>query len=230
MKILGLVAAAVLCSGVVGAQDAAPPPAPPAGEMTPPPPPPPDWQPAPAAPTASAIVVSTPAPVIRREGPPEEMEELRDVLGTWKCEGTLSKTMGGPAQKTASTLEIHPDLRGFWLSGKDVRDKVLNPPGEERLFFWSFDPVMHQYVGGWLNSSGGWSTQTSFGWQNEQLVMFGHVTAEGNRTEGREIFKRPVDGSFTRVYDILNPANNEWTRMAEGTCRAVKAAPKGKRK
>jgi len=208
MKTLAFVAAAVVCLGVAHAEE----------------------EPA-AAPTASAVMTSAPPPpAAAPTGPPAEMQELNAFIGTWTCEGTFADSMAPPTIKMKSRLEFKPDLRGYWISGREERDKVVSPPGEERLLFWSFDPVMHQYVGGWLNSRGGWSTQTSFGWMSDQLVMFGHVTALGNRLQGREIFKRPVDGAFARTYELLDPATNEWTRVAESTCRVSKPAAKTKRR
>jgi hypothetical protein len=204
-----------------------------AEEPVPPPPPAPAEATAtPAAetpaPPPSVLPFETPPPTPVPTGPPDQMRELDVFLGTWTCAGTYSESMAAPTIPMKSELEFKRDLRGYWLAGKEVRDPAVNPPGEERLLYWSYDRIMQQYVGGWLASSGSWSTQTSFGFLSEQITMWGHISTMGNRLQGREVFKRPVDGTFTRVYELLDPATNEWLRVAESTCR--KNAPKVKEK
>jgi hypothetical protein len=179
-----------------------------------------------AALMASAAVTSgaeEPAALPAAAGPPHELEELRGFVGAWRCEGTVSELPEAAANtKVVTRLEVKPTLGGFWLSGRAVpeRGKGLRAVPDERIFFWSYDSVLRQYAGGWLDSRGGWSTQTSFGWHDGELTMFGHTTLNGSKASGREIFTKPANGSFTRRYELLQV--DQWVRVGEETCRAAK--------
>ena len=81
----------------------------------------------------------------------------------------------------------------------------------------TYDPLVQGFVGGWLDSQGGWSTHTSTGWHDDHLAMIGHVTTRGARPSAGEMFTRPQGGVFTRTHEVLEA--NTWVRLSEETCR-----------
>jgi hypothetical protein len=139
-------------------------------------------------------------------------------LGTWTCRGEVLESKFAKARKTRSRLSIRRDLGGHWYVGEAQEDKTReNPEPAARRFFWSFDAVLKKFVGGWLRDDGGWSGQTSPGWQNDAFTLLGHVTAAGNRLEAHDVFSRPRDGAFTRRYEILDYLT--WIPVHTETCR-----------
>jgi hypothetical protein len=150
--------------------------------------------------------------------PPSELQALAVFAGAWKCEGTILGATDAPPQKTRATLTVAPDLDGFWLSGRQVREKTSGEARPRtRQFYWAFDSAMRQYVGGWLDSRGDWLTHTSRGWDGDKLVFVGHIMTGPARRAARETFTRPADSGFTRSFEVLNELT--WTRVAEETCR-----------
>jgi hypothetical protein len=169
----------------------------------------------------SAPTPPTPTPPPPRltfaEAPARELAELAVFEGTWHCEST---DVAKPPVRYELTLRR--DLGGFWDAGRAVETSMSGDrPAATRLFFWGHDAVLGKFVGGWLDSRGGWSAQTSMGWEGEnrdKLVFLGHVTATGEKVTARETFTRPKDGGFIRTYDVLGFI--EWGRVGEERCRA----------
>jgi hypothetical protein len=114
-------------------------------------------------------------------------------------------------------MTIQRDLGDFWYTGRVVEETAgASSRSVTRLFFWSYDEVLGKFVGGWLDSRGGWSAQTSMDWESDQLVFLGHVTSTGQKVSAREKFTRPRDGTFTRRYEILGFI--EWALVREDVC------------
>jgi hypothetical protein len=167
------------------------------------------------APASAPAVTSAPADPAQ---PPPQLAELAAFAGRWKCEGTIPAVESTPAQSTRASLTIASDLDRFWYSGREVRERTkADPRAITRQFFWTFDPAMRQFVGGWLDSRGGWLTHTSPGWQKEALVFVGHIMSGPARRAARETFTRPDARGFTRTFEVLNELT--WVKVAEETCR-----------
>lgn len=166
----------------------------------------------------SAAPLPIPSPALPvAEAPPKELDQLAAFEGTWEC--AAAAAVAKPPARYEMTLRR--DLGGFWFAGRVVEQAASDKPRPlTRLFFWSHDAVLGKFVGGWLDSRGGWSAQTSVGWEGDakdQLVFLGHVTATGEKVTARETFTRPKDGEFVRRYDVLGFI--EWTRVSEERCR-----------
>jgi hypothetical protein len=172
--------------------------------------------------TAAMPTPPTPTPPPPRltfaEAPAKEMAELALFEGTWYCENVDAR------RPRRYELTVRRDLGGFWYAGRAVLTSTSSDrPDATRLFFWGHDAVLGKFVGGWLDSRGGWSAQTSMGWEGEnrdKLVFLGHVTATGEKVTARETFTRPKDGVFIRTYDVLGFI--EWSRVDEERCRAAR--------
>ena len=159
-----------------------------------------------------------PPPAPEAAEPPAELHELIGLFGgAWSCAGLLFEPGSEKGRPFTSVLEVGSDLGGFWLAGTERRQAESAGGSHVRLFFWSYDPIPGQYAGGWIDSVGGWSSQTSFGWQQDQLTMFGPVSTSGVLAKAKEVFTRPVEGRFTRTYDIAVDTD-KWVRSSEQTC------------
>jgi hypothetical protein len=153
--------------------------------------------------------------------PAPEMDALKAFMGTWICEGN-SGDPGAP-MTTRSVMTIARDLDGFWFSGREVGQKTARDPKPvTRQFYWTFDPVMKEFVGGWLDSRGGWLTHTSRGWEADKLVFVGHIATGPARRSARETFTTPNAVGFMRTFESLE--NLQWVVISQETCRHGKAA------
>jgi hypothetical protein len=168
---------------------------------------------------SAAVVTPSPRPtppVLKfPAAPPAQLQALAAFEGTWACEATGTGT--NPSAR--AEIAIRRDLGGFWLAGRAV-ERAGEEATHTRLFFWSYDEVLGKFVGGWLDSRGGWSAQTSIGWEGDDkdtLVFLGHVTATGEKVTARETFTRPQDGAFVRRYEVLGFI--EWSLVTEERCR-----------
>jgi hypothetical protein len=165
-----------------------------------------------------AALAQEPPAAANATEPPPQLSELAAFAGRWKCQGTIPAAASTPAQATRSSLTIGADLDRFWYSGREVREKTgADPKPITRQFYWTFDPLMRQFVGGWLDSRGGWLTHTSPGWKNDALVFVGHVMAGPGRRAARETYTRPDGRGFTRTFEVLQDL--AWVKVAEETCR-----------
>lgn len=168
-------------------------------------------------PTATPSPRPAPPVLVFAETPAKELADLAVFEGTWTCESAAADA----PLPVRYEMTVRRDLGGFWYSGRAVEEAgPHNPRAATRLFFWGHDVVLGKFVGGWLDSRGGWSATTSTGWEGEgrdKLVFVGHVTATGEKVTARETFTRPVAGAFTRIYDVLGFI--EWARIAEERCR-----------
>jgi hypothetical protein len=168
-----------------------------------------------AGPPPTRKPASTPTPIAI---PSERLTELAVFEGRWVCEGSAPDTFFTSAQKTRTTLTVQRDLAGFWYSGRAVQEKTAdNPAPVTRLFYWGYDPLLAKFAGGWLDSRGAWSTQTSEqGWKDGEIEWLGHVTFTGEKLISREIFSKPANGRFTRRYEVLDFTT--WVRGPEEEC------------
>lgn len=173
--------------------------------------------PAPTAPPAATRVPPTPTATLPPV-PPPEMEQIAVFAGSWTCEGTLP---GEPPLKTRAETTITRDLNDYWYSARSVtRIEGGTPKEVTRLIFASFDPVMKQFVGGWVDSRGDWLTHTAPGWTGDTLVFLGHLQSTAVRKMTRETFTRPTaEAGFKRTFEIMDLMKRSWVVLAEETCR-----------
>lgn len=174
-------------------------------------------QPAPLTNTEDRTEAPLPAP----EAPPAEMKLLEAFIGTWTCQGHFPAS-DNPERATRATLTITRDLDGFWYSGRETFAKA-SPTDRPlaRVFYWTFDSLFKQFVGGWLDNRGLWLTHMSRGWQNDKLVFDGHLQTAAARRSARETFTRPDASGFTRTFETMSP-DLQWTTIAEETCHKGK--------
>jgi uncharacterized protein (DUF885 family) len=151
--------------------------------------------------------------------PPHQLDLLRAFTGAWICEQDASVSgVGG-----ASEWTIDVDLGGYWYTGREVQLGVpRGEMGRTRLTFWSYDPVMSQFVGGWLDNTGLWSTTTSRGWEDGTIAFYGHVTEKGQKVSALEKLTRPNDGGFTRTWELFE--GNTLRLARRELCRTRPAA------
>jgi hypothetical protein len=152
--------------------------------------------------------------------PPKELKELAVFDGDWDCEGQQHDSPGGTAHKTRAEVKIKTDLDGFWYSGKiDQKKTGDNPYPVEGKFHWSYDTAQKRYEAGWIDSHGGWTMQSSPGWDGNTLTWTGERTFQGQKTPVRDVFtKKGSDLHHRREAQV----DGEWKPVADEVCRPEK--------
>src|SRR5881394_4094772 len=79
---------------------------------------------APAAKPAEVAKAAAPAVPPGPPVPPKEIDQLKFFHGDWSCEGQEPDSPWGKAHKTKTTATVHPDLDGFWVSGRIEQEKT----------------------------------------------------------------------------------------------------------
>jgi hypothetical protein len=162
---------------------------------------------------AVAALAAAPSPTASPAAPSAGLHQLQPFVGVWTCE-----RLGPDPVRARTLLQIKPVLDGRWLAGEAREEPASDAPGPTaRLFFWGYDEVLGKLVGGWMDNRGGWSTQTSMGWDEGRLVMLGHVTAGTEKVSARETFTTPDGGEFTRTYEVLGFI--EWKLLRQERCQ-----------
>jgi hypothetical protein len=171
MRKLFTVGAVVLWSSVAFAQagggDAAKK-APPASEAKPAAPPPAD----------SGAMMGAPKPA-------EELQQLKDMVGVWKCEGKT--VVGGKEMQDKSTATFMWDLDKFFVSSRMESPKSKdNPSGYKGRAMYGWDPGAKQFVAMGVDNMGGMSMLTSKGWSGDKMEWAGKAKMMGQEMDAKE--------------------------------------------
>ncbi|EFH82978.1 DUF1579 domain-containing protein [Ktedonobacter racemifer] len=103
------------------------------------------------------------------------LQHLAFFVDSWKAHGTFFATPTS-SQKTIE-MNIHgtQDLENNWLI---LRTEEIptpeNPHPLSAIYIWGYDLTSRQFIASWFDSHGGRATQTSSGWDGDQLVFLVH--------------------------------------------------------
>ncbi|HUK12062.1 MAG TPA: DUF1579 family protein [Thermoanaerobaculaceae bacterium] len=154
--------------------------------------------------------------------PPAEMAQLKPFAGQWSCTGKMEATPFGPAHKSITRVIAHSDLGGFWISGRVTETKTAESPMPiAGMFHETWDPGNKQFLMLWVDNMGGWSQETSTGWNGDTIVFSGDGFGGGQKMGERDSFTRKSDGEFLHTMELN--LNGQWTALGQETCRAVAA-------
>jgi uncharacterized protein DUF1579 len=159
--------------------------------------------------------------------PPAEIANLQYFDGNWTCDGTTSPGPMGPGGKVTSSVKSHTDFGGFWQSGM-VKSSMGTKPAMEGMFHMTYDPGPKEYVLLWVDNTGGYSKETSSGWDGDKIVFTGTSAMGGKQVPTRDTFVKSGKTSMKHDWEGQMDGSS-WTAMGSETCkRAVapaKAAP-----
>jgi hypothetical protein len=156
--------------------------------------------------------------------PAPEMAQLKYFAGTWSCEGKVPAGPMGPSRKTRTTVSIHSDLGGFWYTGtvREVKS-ADNPNPMSGIFHETYDTANKQFLMQWVDNMGAWSTETSPGWDGDQIVYTGEAVMAGQKIPGRDTFVKKGEAEMTHTAEMS--MGGQWTTIVVETCK--KALEKG---
>jgi hypothetical protein len=157
--------------------------------------------------------------------PAPELSQLKYFAGTWACTGNAPASPMGPAHKTESTLTFKSDLDGFWYTAV-LAEKMTaeNPHPVKAMGNLGFDTKGKQILALFVDSFGGWSTETSPGWQGDTMVWSGDQVMMGEKGGARDTFVKKGDGEFTHKFEVS--MKDQWSVIVDETCKKAGAAKK----
>ena len=175
---------------------------------------------------ALAMLLAVP-PVLAQgsqpSGPPTEMAQLESFEGNWVCHGSTPEGPLGPAHKSTTSVKIHSELDGMWLSGHvDEAASKENPHSYKGTMHMNYDTTSKNFVTIWVDNLGSWAKQTSTGWEADKMVWLGDGTMAGKAVVARDTFTKKT-GEFEHLGELQIDGN--WVVVQNEVCK-LQAAKK----
>ena len=124
-------------------------------------------------------------------GPPKELAQLKSYEGAWVCDGSAPEGPLGPAHKWTTSVKIHSDLDGMWLSGRiEAAASKENPHPMGGVMHMGYDAGAKIFQMLFVDNTGGWATQTSSGWAGDRMVWLGDGSMGGQKISARDTFTK----------------------------------------
>jgi hypothetical protein len=121
--------------------------------------------------------------------PPAELQQLKDMVGVWKCQGKFS--MGGKEMQDKSKIAWSWDLDKHFLAGTMTSEKSKeNPDGFKGKMFVGYDPGSKMFQMVSLDSMGAVSMGQSKGWEGDSLKWTNKIKVMGMAMDGSETITR----------------------------------------
>ena len=158
-----------------------------------------------------------PAPVAPRPAP--ELDALKFLVGTWRCDGRIGATPMGPEHAFKATAKTTRDLDGFWYTIRYSEKKAKDHPFPvTAVLAWGYDPVGKAWVGTGIDSFGGWGATTAKGFEGDKLVFTGEEMLMGKKTPLRETLTRKSDKEVSMLREV-SMEKGKWMMLQDMTCK-----------
>ncbi|HXT97842.1 MAG TPA: DUF1579 family protein [Polyangia bacterium] len=168
----------------------------------------------PAAPTPAAA--AAPAPVAPKPAP--ELDQLKMLETTWRCEGKQPAGAMGPEQTYKSTFKTKKDVDGFWLALEYTQKKSkTHPIAISAKGFVGYDPSIKKFVTIGVDNLGGWINETSPGWEGDKLTFSGDGQMGGQRVSFRETYTKKGDKAMTWTGEMK--MGKDWIPVGTDECK-----------
>ena len=163
------------------------------------------------------IFITVAAIATAREKAPSKLRELDYLGGHWQCKGTAFAFGDSPKHDVVATINGKWTLNDMWLDMHYVETKTkANPnPFDVRAFFGD-DPEQKKLVLGSLENDGGYSTESSTGWDGDSITFTGPNHMGGTTVNGKDTWTKMSKSKLTYTFEIEDKGN--WTKLIEETC------------
>jgi hypothetical protein len=160
--------------------------------------------------TAAAIAADN-------EKAPSKLRELDYLGGTWQCKGTAFAFGDQPKHDVVATTKGTWILNDMWLEIRYVELKTkANPHPFNVRGFFGYDPEQKKLALGSIENDGGYSTESSNGWEGDAIVFTGPNHMGGMTVTGRDTWTKKSKTKLTYSFEIEDKGN--WTKLIEETC------------
>lgn len=179
--------------------------------------------PAPAAgahATAAAPVAAAPVPaaVPVAPKPATELDQMKVLEGTWRCDGRAPAGPGGPEHAYKSTWKFKRDLDNFWWAAEYQQVKAKNNPAPMKARgYMTYDPGAKGFVMLGVDNMGGTSSETTPGWTGDSVTLAGDASQGGRKIPFREVITKNGEREFTWRGEMKVGA--DWVTLGEDRCK-----------
>lgn len=150
-----------------------------------------------------------------------DLKDLEYFQGNWQCSGTAFKSEMGPEHPTKASVRAGWALNNQWLSFTYAEVKMKdNPTPFSVSGFMGYDPESKRLVLLGADAMGGYSTESSPGWEGDRLAFEGASHMGTMTMNGRDAFMKTSNTEFIHTYEIQ--AGDQWTKLDQETCRRQK--------
>ncbi len=142
---------------------------------------------------------------------------MRYFAGTWSCFGAQPDSVFGAAHEVQTLAVAAYDLGGHWMSFRftELRTGDNDNPSTG-VYQYGYDTAANQYIATWTDNYGGWGTQTSKGWDGDNLVLVGDYNINGQKIAARDTFEKA--NSTRMIHEAELQVNGEWITLQSETC------------
>ncbi len=142
-------------------------------------------------PTAAPASAKAPEMMMPMKAP-AEMDQLKGMVGTWRCDGKMSG--GGMDMPMKSTNHIAWDLDNMWLVGHIQGAKAKGmPKAYKGLDYYTYDPEKKEFVMLSIDNMGMYARATSKGWEGDNMVWTGKSTMMGHESDTKMTITKKGD-------------------------------------
>jgi hypothetical protein len=165
---------------------------------------------------APAPMAAAPAPVAPKPAP--ELDQLKVLETTWRCEGKQPAGPMGPEQTYKSTFKAKKDVDGFWLAlDYSQKKSKTHPLAISAKAFVGYDPAVKKYVTTGVDNMGGWISETSPGWEGDKLTFTGDGQMCGQKISFRETYTKKGDKAMTWTGEMK--MGKDWIPVGTDECK-----------
>lgn len=189
-------------------------------------PPPPVTKPAVTLPAATAAhatpppvpVAAAPAPMPVAPKPAAELDQMKVLEGTWRCDGRAPAGPGGPEHAYKSTWKFKRDLDNFWWAAEYQQVKAkANPVPMKARGYMTYDPGTKGFVMLGVDNMGGTSNESTVGWTGDSVTLAGDASQGGRKIPFREVITKNGDREFTWRGEMR--VGSDWVTLGEDRCK-----------
>jgi len=165
--------------------------------------------PATGAPAAPAAVAPKPA---------TELDQMKVLEGTWRCDGRAPSGPAGPEHAYKSTWKFKRDLDNFWWAAEYQQVKAkANPLPMKARGYMTYDPSSKGFVMLGVDNMGGTSSESTTGWSGDSVTLAGDASQGGRKIPFREVITKHGDHEFTWRGEMK--VGSDWVTLGEDRCK-----------
>jgi hypothetical protein len=175
----------------------------------------------PAKPATPAQVAPAQPPAMTPPKPAPELDGIKWMAGTWKCDGMAAVTPMNPKEHKVQTKVVAKrDLDNFWYSIKVEEKKTKDHPMPWKgQIYWTFDPGTKKFAGAMVGNMGGWGTGSSAGWVGDKMEWAWDMYMPGmGKAQGKETLTKKSEKEMTQEFS-MNMGKGGWVSMGVNTCK-----------
>jgi hypothetical protein len=170
---------------------------------------------APAAPAAGAG--AAPAPMAAPK-PAPELDQMKFLLGKWRCEGKELASMMGPEHAIKGSAEAKLDVDNFWQTFTYEEKKTKEHMGIKVHGLWGWNAGIKKFIRAAADNRGGWDSATSPGLEGDKMTWSGDFTGPMGTMPFHHTFNKKSDKEWSHSLEIKTP-DGKWTTIEEVTCK-----------